>query len=81
MQIYTKFRGISRNSVTFYTNFSTIQHSRHFLHTAEKLQDADWGGGGGKTVHPSTPTPHRSRPEVSGGGGGGEILLVTSGFD
>ncbi len=22
-----------------------IQHRRHFLHTAEKLQDADWGWG------------------------------------
>ncbi len=43
MQIYTKFRGILRNSVTCYTNFLTIQHRRHFLHTAEKLKDADWG--------------------------------------
>ncbi len=34
MQICTKFRGISRNSVTCYTNFLTIQHRRHFLHTA-----------------------------------------------
>ena len=25
--------------------FLTIQHRRHFLHTAEKLQDADWGWG------------------------------------
>ncbi len=25
--------------------FLTIQHRRHFLHTAEKLQDADWGLG------------------------------------
>ena len=40
-----KIPGISRNSVTFYTNFSTIHHRRHILHTAEKLQDADWGWG------------------------------------
>ncbi len=45
MQIYTKFRAILRNSVTCYTNFLMIQHRRHFLHTAEKLQDADWGWG------------------------------------
>ncbi len=51
-----KIPGISRNSVTFYTNFSTIHHRRHSLHTAEKLQDADWGrgGGGGKTVDAAT---------------------------
>ena len=45
-----KIPGISRNSVTFYTNFSTIHHRRHILHTAEKLQYADWGWGGGKTT-------------------------------
>ena len=33
-----KIPGISRNS------------RRHILHTAEKLQDADWGWGGGKTT-------------------------------
>ncbi len=34
-----KIPGNLRNSVTFYTNFSTIHHRRHILHTAEKLQD------------------------------------------
>ena len=33
-----KIPGILRNSVTFYTNFSTIHHIRHILHTAEKLR-------------------------------------------
>ncbi len=28
-----------------YQFFLTIQHRRHFLHTAEKLQDADWRWG------------------------------------
>ena len=28
-----------------YQFFLKIQHRRHFLHTAEKLQDADWGWG------------------------------------
>jgi hypothetical protein len=28
-----------------YQFFLTIQHRRHFLHTAEKLQDSDWGWG------------------------------------
>jgi hypothetical protein len=32
-----KIPGISRNSVTFYTNFSTIHHRRHILHTAALL--------------------------------------------
>ncbi len=49
-----KIPGISRNSVTFYTNFLTIHHRQHILHTAEKLQDADWGWGGGKTVDAAT---------------------------
>ncbi len=40
--------GYFENSVTFYTNFSMIHHRGHILYTAEKLQDADWGWGGGR---------------------------------
>jgi hypothetical protein len=54
-----KIPGILRNSVTFYTNFSTIHHIRHILHTAEKLR-----------TPLNTPPPHLS-PEPAGGIGGG----------
>jgi hypothetical protein len=60
--------GYFEKSVTFYTNFSTIHHRRHILHTAEKLQDADWGWGGGEvrqyTPHP--PPPPAGHPQRRG---------------
>ncbi len=72
---------ISRKPVTFYTNFSTIHHRQHILHTGEKLQDADWGWGEVRQYTPQPPpppTPHRSRLEVSGGRGGGNVARIST---
>ncbi len=57
MQIFTKFCGISRNSVTCYTNFFNDSAQRTFSTHSRETSRRWLGGGGGTTVHHPTPTP------------------------
>jgi hypothetical protein len=57
MQIYTKFRGILRNSVICYTNFFNDTAQTTFSTLSRETSRRWLGVGLGTTVHPSTPTP------------------------
>ncbi len=57
VQIYTKFRGILRNSVTCYANFFLRFSTDDIFYTQQRNFKMLIGGGGCTTIHPSTPTP------------------------